>query len=311
MSTGELSRLQRTLGISLPSAEVAISPAWHNEQHVRLWVKRDDLIHPIISGNKWRKLGLALQQIMQQKPCQIISFGGGYSNHLHALAYCCQQLQLPLRCIVRGDYSKNMTPMLTDIQQWGAKIEFVDKLTYSKRNDEDYLNRIKQQFDNPVIIPEGGSQQQALHGSAEIINELQQSYDYIVTPVASGGTMAGLVHGIDLIAQVSSKILGIAVLKGQDYLEHLVKDLLPEAQNRSLSAQWQILHDYHCGGYAKKTPELISFCEDFYQDTHIKVEPVYSGKLFFALKQMIEQGYFPANSKILAIHTGGMQGNRN
>ncbi|MBL4631276.1 MAG: pyridoxal-phosphate dependent enzyme, partial [Paraglaciecola sp.] len=139
------------------------------------------------------------------------------------------------------------------------------------------------------------------------VHELDQDYDYIVAPVASGGTLAGLISGVAEICP-STKVLGVGVLKGQEYLELLVTSLLPK--NLHSSTNWHINHDYHCGGYAKSTPELTLLCSDFYRQTNIKIEPVYSGKLFFALRSLIANQYFPSGSRILALHTGGLQGAR-
>lgn len=299
--------LVKELAITTPSIEQQIMPAWDNANNVQLWVKRDDLIHPIISGNKWRKLSHALQSAVDNQCRHIVSFGGGFSNHLHALGYCCQKLGIRLTAIVRGDYSANPSPMLADLLNWQTDIQYVNRITYQKRTDNDYLNTLQQTYPDALIIPEGGSQQQALVGMADVIAELTQHYDYIVAPVASGGTLAGLVYANNQ-QKLNSRVLGIAVLKGQGYLERLVSDLLPQSVKNP--PDWQINHDYHCGGYAKSPSYLQTFCTAFFNHTQIPVEPVYSGKIFYALQQLISQNYFSENSKILALHTGGLQGNR-
>lgn len=295
------------LQITSPSIEQKISPQWDNAQNMQLWVKRDDLLHPVISGNKWRKLRHALQSAADNQCQHIISFGGGFSNHLHALGYCCHKLGIKMTAIVRGDYSSNPSPMLKDLMQWNTDIQYVNRLTYQKRTDLDYLNRLQQDYPNALVIPEGGSQQQALVGMAEVITELTQEYDYILAPVASGGTLAGLIHA-KAQTKIDTKVLGIAVLKGQDYLENLVINLLPESSKNT--PNWQINHDYHLGGYAKSSAELKQFCGDFEKHHNIPIEPVYSGKLFFALRQLTAQGAFAKDSKILVLHTGGLQGGR-
>ncbi|MDN4501726.1 pyridoxal-phosphate dependent enzyme [Alteromonadaceae bacterium BrNp21-10] len=290
--------LARKLAIQSPSPEQRCDVNWANPNNSQLWVKRDDLLHPIISGNKWRKLKYALAMALSQSTTHIISFGGGYSNHLHALGYCCYQLGIQFTAIVRGNYQQNLTPMLQDLVQWQSDIQYVDKATYQRRNDADYLSSLEQRYPQAQIIAEGGSQHSALQGVAEIISELQQEYDYILLPVASGGTLAGLIQSTN-----SSQLIGIAVLKGKGYLESLVQQLL----NGDQQCQWQILHDFHHGGYAKSSTELSDFCRNF---SHFPIESVYSGKLLFAAKQLLAQGYFAANSKVLLIHTGGLQTNR-
>lgn len=296
--------LSSQLQINSPSPEQQLHVPWKNAEQLDIWVKRDDLLHPIISGNKWRKLQFALQQIRQQHYSHIVSFGGGYSNHLHALAYCCKQLELPFTAIIRGDYTDNLTPMLHDIQHWGAQTRFVDRITYQQRSEPNYLASLHAEYPNACIIPEGGSQLQALAGVAEIIGELQQPYDVIIAPVASGGTLAGLINSSN-----NNNVIGIAVLKGKDYLESLVNGLLPSQLPMNI-AQWKIDHRFHCGGYAKSTPELTEFCRIFSQHTEIPVEPVYSGKVFYAAKNMIEAAEFEPATRILILHTGGLQGAR-
>ena len=295
------SLLQR-LAIQQPSAEQAIFPSWPGLEHLSLTIKRDDLLHPIISGNKWRKLQHSLLLAIQQNIKHIVSFGGGFSNHLHALGYCCHQLDIKFTAMVRGDYSANPSPMLLDLFRWQADIQYVNKITYQRRDEPDYLVELQTKYPNTFIIPEGGSNSLALQGVGKIVSELSQNYDYIVAPAASGGTLAGL---INVTRDSSSKILGIGVLKGQDYLEQLVQDLLPQPADH-----WSINHDYHFGGYAKSSAELHHFCTDFYQQTQIEIEPIYSAKLFFALRDLVSQGYFCKGSKILALHTGGLQGAR-
>jgi 1-aminocyclopropane-1-carboxylate deaminase len=296
------------LTITTPSAESIIQPNWGAKYGITLAVKRDDLLHPVISGNKWRKLKHALTPAIAAKTQHIISFGGGFSNHLHALGYCCHQLNIQFTAIIRGDYSHNPSPMLQDLICWKTNIQYVDRKTYQQRGEPDYLKMLLRLYPNALIIPEGGSQRQALQGVEEIIQELQVQYDYILAPVASGGTLAGLIQGATQdVKHHSCQILGIGVLKGEGYLEQLVRDLLVEDDNNK---NWQINHHYHFGGYAKSNHELKEFCDDFYQQTEIKIEPVYSGKLFFALRGLINNGYFPQKSRILALHTGGLQGAR-
>jgi 1-aminocyclopropane-1-carboxylate deaminase len=292
------------LGIQLPSEEQKLTLPPASAKNIQLYVKRDDQIHPIISGNKWRKVKFNLLEAKRDGVLHIVSFGGGFSNHLHALGYSCHQLGLTFTAIVRGDYSQNLSPMLKDIIRWKANIQYVTKAEYQTR-DKQLLEQLSQQFPNALIIPEGGSSQYALKGVGEIIQELQRDYDYIVAPVASGGTLAGLIHS--LASNSSTQVLGIGVLKGQGYLEELVMGLLPANNHKQ---NWQINHNYHFGGYAKKTTELEQFCNTFTQTHNLAIEPVYSGKLFYAINHLIQTGFFPDNSKILALHTGGLQGAR-
>jgi 1-aminocyclopropane-1-carboxylate deaminase len=296
------------LAIHTPSPEQVFSPHWAKSQNIQISIKRDDLLHPIISGNKWRKLKYALEGACDNNVQHIVSFGGGYSNHLHALGYCCQQLGIRLSAIVRGDYSQNLSPMLRDLLSWGVDVQYVDRITYQQRTEPEYLKKLAKKYPNALLIPEGGSGQQAIKGVADIIQEFTQQYDYILAPVASGGTLAGLIDGLTHTENTAnSQVLGIAVLKGQGYLEQLVEDLLTD---RNHKVDWKINHDYHFGRYAKSNSSLDQFCAEFEQQTQITIEPVYSGKLFYALYQLTINGHFPHGSRVLALHTGGLQGAR-
>ncbi|MBU3021467.1 pyridoxal-phosphate dependent enzyme [Aestuariibacter sp. A3R04] len=291
------------LAVRLPSPIEPFTPSWQGADQVSLFIKRDDLIHPIISGNKWRKLKYALDT-MPNDTKHIVSFGGGYSNHLHACGYLCHKLGLQFTAIVRGDYSHSLTPMLKDLHHWNTNVEYVNKLTYKRRNDTDYLTALRTRFAAAYIIPEGGSQRAALKGMAELVEEESSThFNHFLVPVASGATLAGL--AIAITPQQSAT--GIAVLKGQGYLESLVKTFvgLPTAENN-----WYINHDYQCGGYAKTNTALQNLCDEMTNEYHVPVEPVYSGKVFLALKTLLARGHFARNSRILVIHTGGLQGLR-
>ncbi|MFQ3197702.1 MAG: 1-aminocyclopropane-1-carboxylate deaminase [Paraglaciecola sp.] len=300
-----LKTMINTLELTCPSPEQRLKVDWPNSDNYQIWLKRDDLLHPIVSGNKWRKLKYALLAAKHNNVPHIISFGGGFSNHLHALGYACSRLGIQLTAIVRGDYSAHPSPMLEDLARWHAKVQYVDRQTYRLRSDADYLAQLSLTHPGAMIIPEGGSQHSALAGVMEIIDELGRSYDHILAPVASGGTLAGLIHAT---RHINTTVTGIAVLKGQGYLEDLVTELLPSATKPG--HHWDINHDHHFGGYAKSTPHLSAFCAEFYTQTHIPIEPVYSGKLFYAAKALISEGAFTRGAKILLLHTGGLQGAR-
>lgn len=291
------------LAIQLPSPEqpLAIEPS-HGYQ---CWVKRDDLLHPVISGNKWRKLQGALLEAQAKDIEHLVSFGGGYSNHLHALGYCCARLKIKLTALIRGNYHQHPTAMLNDLMQWGTELVYLSKVDYRRRSEPEFIAQLQASYPKAMLIPEGGSQAQALPGLNTLVKELNQQYDYVVAPVASGGTLAGLISALPK----QCTVLGIAMLKGEGYLEQQVTQLLATqaSQNR---AQWQICHQFHHGGYAKCPPLLSEFCVRFRQQYNIPLEPVYSGKCFYAFEQLCQQGFFKANSRILVLHTGGLQGAR-
>ena len=297
--------LENQLSIHLPTSEQPLFLGPDQQNLVR--VKRDDQIHPIISGNKWRKVKHHLLYAQQHKIKHIISFGGGFSNHIHALGFCCWQLNIRFTAIIRGNYQLNPSPMLSDIANWQAEIRYVNKVTYKNR-DSSLKQQLHLEYPGALIIPEGGSSQLALKGVEQIIAELSHPYDLIVAPVASGATLAGIISGVEKQGLAArTRVMGIAALKGQDYLEKSVSDLLPKEAN---CVDWQINHDYHFGGYAKKNSELVKFCQTFSQTHNLAIEPVYSGKLFYALNTLLNQGAFANGSRILALHTGGLQGAR-
>ncbi len=266
-------------------------------------IKRDDSIHPIISGNKWRKLKYNLHFAKKNKYTGIISFGGSFSNHIHALAYASQQQGLKSIGIIRGEanYASNYT--LTMAQQWGMTLNFVDRKTYRLRDDTNYLNSLQQKYPDYLLVPEGGSNKLALTGVGEIIAELNQQceFDTLLTPVGSGGTLAGLIQADNN----QHKLLGISVLKQDGYLTEQVNHLLSKD---SYFNNWQILSAFHRGGYAKFNKEDEQRIVNFNQQTGFVFEPVYSGKMILALLDLIEQGLFPKGERIVLLHTGGLQG---
>ena len=279
-----------------------------NKHNVRVEIKRDDIIHPIISGNKWRKLKYNLQHVKQTNKLNgVLSFGGCYSNHIHALAFACFQQKIPCVGIIRGEveYADNFT--LFWAKHWGMKLYFVDRKTYRCRHDSDYLAELQQQFPHYFIIPEGGSNKRAITGVSEVITELTQQteFDTLITPVGSGGTLAGLIAG-DALNNITHNILGIAVLKNAGYLENEIKSLLPIAAKTH--SKWQLLTQFHRGGYAKFSPTDASRILEFSKITEVNFEPVYSGKMILAFLDLLEQGYFSSGERIVLLHTGGMQG---
>ena len=277
--------------------------------NVHVQIKRDDLIHPIISGNKWRKLKYNLAHVKNHiNLTGVLSFGGSYSNHIHALAFACYQQKLPCVGVIRGEESNATNFTLTWARHWGMKLHFVDRKTYRRRHDADYLARLQQEFPNYFLVPEGGSNELAIPGVAEVITELNQQteFDTLITPVGSGGTFAGLITGDKENNCIEHKLLGIAVLKGADYLINEVEALLSSKAKKH--SNWQILTNFHRGGYAKFSPADAMRIVEFNRITGVDFEPVYSGKMVLALLNLLEQGHFRAGERIVLLHTGGMQG---
>ncbi|WP_019530453.1 1-aminocyclopropane-1-carboxylate deaminase/D-cysteine desulfhydrase [Dasania marina] len=279
-------------------------PPWQDSQ-VAVSVLRLDQFFPQLSGNKYFKLKHNLAYAQAQGYSRVLSFGGAYSNHIHALAYAAKECGMEALGVVRGEESAANNPTLTDAQTWGMALQFVSRSDYKRRVDEDYLQGLRQQYPDAWIIPEGGSNALGVQGCVEIAEHIQQGlgdgYDTVMLPCGTGATLAGVVLGLP----PSKQVLGVAVLKGEGYLEAEVQAHLAAAATTP-HGQWQLLHDYHCGGYAKCDRALAQFIEGF----PLALEPVYSGKLFFALDAMIRSGDIAPGSRMVAIHTGGMQGLR-
>ncbi|MDD5125867.1 pyridoxal-phosphate dependent enzyme [Methylovulum sp.] len=272
------------------------------DQHqIELWLKRDDLLHPVISGNKWRKLKYLLKHALSLDSHTLISMGGVYSNHLHALAYVGQTLQLQTIGLIRGDQTHALTPTLQDASDWGMILKFVSRTDYR------LLRKYQNWHDLPDLPPdaywltEGGAQTLALQGVAELASEISLPYDWLCAPCGTGTTLAGLITAVP----GHSRVLGFAALKNAGFLYKDIAGLLPEPCHN-----WELNLDYHFGGFAQTSPELFCFIGQFQNQTGISLEPVYTGKMLYGLYDLIKKRTFKPGQRIIAIHTGGLQGNR-
>ena len=274
-----------------------------SDRRVELWIKRDDLLHPIVSGNKWRKLKYALNHALYNQADTLISMGGAYSNHLHALAFSGQQLGMKTVAFVRGERPAQLNPTLTDLQQWGMQLDFVSRSDYRQLRQYKNYDSLPNLASGQYWLPEGGATDLALQGVGEIMSELKQEFDVLMVACGTGATLAGLIAA----APVDMQILGVAALKGGDFLNADVKQLLPQTITQQ---NWQILLDYHFGGFAKYTSELKLFMREFAAKHDVALDPIYTGKLLFAFYDLLNQGYFKPGQRILILHTGGLQGAR-
>jgi len=294
----ELIKLEKTFK---PSILTKIDDPLLDRHEIELWMKRDDLLHPIISGNKWRKLKYTLDHALSEGADTLISMGGAYSNHLHALAYVGKALGLKTIGLVRGEQPETLTPTLSDLQNWGMVLKFVSRFDYR------LLRQYKGCYDLPGLkprqywLPEGGAQALALKGVAELVNEIDIAYDILCVPCGTGATLAGI---IDMVPDQVS-VMGFAALKNAEFLQTDVESLLPRP-----CSNWQINMDYHFGGFAKTSAELMTFMADFEFKTGIPLEPVYTGKMIYAIYNLITKHTFKPGQRIIAVHTGGLQGKR-
>ena len=291
------------LNLNLPSPVKELDFPLFKEKSVRVFVKRDDLIHLYLSGNKWRKLKFNLLQAKKQQQNTLLTFGGAYSNHIHATAAAGKIFGFNTIGIIRGEPCEPLNSTLSFARDQGMQLSYVDRKTYRHKTDLGFIQQLRQQYGDFYLIPEGGSNQQALPGCAEILTELQQQIsvpvDYVCMACGSGGTLAGMAS----IAS-NTQLLGYAVLKNADFLNESVNQLL----NNANTGNWQIILDYHFGGYAKRNKGLMDFLTDFKHKFGIPIEPVYTAKMFYGLFDMIKTNFFPKHSTIVAIHTGGLQG---
>ncbi|PKF62966.1 1-aminocyclopropane-1-carboxylate deaminase [Psychromonas sp. psych-6C06] len=279
-------------------------------RNISLSIKRDDLLHTHISGNKWRKLKFNLIEARSRGVNHILSFGGAYSNHIHALAAAGFHFGFKTSAIIRGESHYANNPTLQQAQKWGMQLHFVTRKEYQLRNEADYLMQLQKRFSDAFILPEGGSNAFAIPGIAEACTEINQqsdnSVDHIITATGSGGTLAGLVAGCSATKN-KIKVTGIAVLKQGEYLNQQIQELLKQTEH-CYDTQWQLQTQFHGGGYAKVSPVLKTFCRTFEQQYDIPIEPIYTGKMFYALFELLKEGYFNEGDHIVALHTGGLQG---
>jgi 1-aminocyclopropane-1-carboxylate deaminase len=294
----ELIQLEKTFDKSILSR---IQDPMLDHYGIELWVKRDDLLHPVISGNKWRKLKYILDHALSLGAHTLISMGGAYSNHLHALAYVGRELGLKTVGLIRGEQPDTLNPTLADMRNWGMELKFVSRSGYRD------LRHYKDRQDLPGInprqywLPEGGAQALALKGVAELVREIDMPYDMLCVPCGTGTTLAGIIEAVP----ESISVMGFAALKNAGFLTADVESLLSRPY-----ANWQINPDYHFGGFAQVNAELMAFIEAFELKTHVPLEPVYTGKMLYGLYDLIAKGCFKPGRRIIAVHTGGLQGKR-
>ncbi len=278
------------------SPEEEIIDSEVSEKNISLFIKRDDKIHPFISGNKWRKLKHQINYAKEHDINNLVTFGGAWSNHILATAAAAAEFGFSSTAFIRGEEINN--PVLSMAKLFGMKLKFVDRESY--RNKRDLFNSAFSE-ENSLFIDEGGRSKLGILGCTEIITELNQIYDHIFVASGTGTTAAGILNGVEM-NHLNTQIHAVPVLKGSDFLK---SDLISWGVDSNKITFHQ---DYHFSGYAKSKPELINFIKKFISKTGIMIEPTYTGKLFFAIYDLIKKDYFNPGSKILVIHTGGLTG---
>ena len=269
------------------------------EKRVELYVKREDTIHPLISGNKYRKLKYNLHEAKVQDQHTLLTFGGAYSNHIAATAYAGHKHGFSTIGVIRGEELETQwqdNPTLRLAHEHGMQFHFVSRSDYRDKNEPAFLETLREQFGNVYLVPEGGTNELAVKGCTEILTEADAKFDFVCSAVGTGGTLAGLINA----SQPHQTVLGFPALKG----DFLTEEIRTFAQNN----RWRLVTDYHFGGYAKVDQQLIVFINRFKQQTGIPLDPIYTGKMLFGIFDLIKKDFFPSGSQILAIHTGGLQG---
>lgn len=273
-------------------------------KEVTLFIKREDELHPFISGNKYRKLNYNLAEAIRKKNHTLLTFGGAYSNHIAATAAAGFEHSFKTIGVIRGEELANnldqvlqQNPTLKFANEQGMRFHFVSRTAYRDKTSEAFISKLKKQFGDFYVVPEGGTNEFAVKGCEEILNEDDTKFNVVCCAIGTGGTISGIINS----TKSHQSVIGFPALKG-DFLQHEINKYVVENKN------WSLNTNYNFGGYAKISEELITFINNFKSETTIPLDPVYTGKMLFGIIDLIKKDYFEKGTKILAIHTGGLQG---
>lgn len=281
------------------SAIQELQAPWIKEKGIRLLIKREDQNHPFVSGNKWWKLKYNLVEAQQQHYSTLLTFGGAFSNHIYATAAAAKELGLKSIGVIRGDEIRPLNHTLTFAESCGMKLHFVSRAWYRTKTSAQAQQELREHFGDFYLIPEGGTNALAVKGCSEFAHGLEQEieFDYCCLSVGTGGTLSGMAEGLDS----SKSIVGFSSLKGGDFLRDDIKAYTSKAN-------WQLITDYHFGGYAKITPELLNFIKEFEMNFSIPLDPIYTAKMMMGVFDLMKKDFFKAGSTVLILHSGGLQG---
>ena len=282
-----------------------------SKHRIRLRVLRLDKMDTDIGGNKLFKLKYNIENILKLGSPAVVSFGGAYSNHLRALAAAGEIHSFKTHGFVRGEIVRPLNPILKFCDERGMELHAISREDYRSKSSEDFITRLRSQFGNCYILPEGGSNIEALLGSSEIPQFIAQKSQlklrYIILACGTGLTLSGIVLGGGRLER--TKVIGFSVLKAPGYLFREVTNYLALSKINSLDERlisWQIEDDYHCGGYAKTNTKLLEFVDKFTRETSLPIEPVYTGKMLYGFSQLVDRGLVQSDTEVIAIHTGGV-----
>jgi len=275
-----------------------------NERQIEVTVKRLDLLHPDVQGNKFYKLHYNLKAAKDLGLGKVLTFGGAYSNHIHATAFAAEANGLESIGVIRGEVKVPLNPTLEDARNQGMLLHPLSRADYRHKDSPSILRNLKLQFGDFYLIPEGGTNAMAIKGTKEILTEQDLNMDFITTPIGTGGTFVGLLGS----ASPKQQVIGFSALKGEFIYSEI--DELLQKHKIIPKCTYNIQTAYHFGGYAKHKPPLIQFMQELKEKANLPLDPVYTGKMMFGLFDLIQKDSFPNGSKILVLHTGGLQGIR-
>ena len=271
---------------------------------IRLLLLRDDLIHPELPGNKWRKLKYNLTEAQQQGHDTLLTFGGAFSNHIAAVAAAGRLQGWRTIGVIRGEETLPLNSTLARAVADGMQLRYLNRDAYRRKQEPAFLAELLRETGPAYVIPEGGSNALALPGCAELVTELaaETNFDYLCVACGTGGTLAGLLTVLD-----QSQAVGVSALKGGEFLRSDIDNLTQAATGRTYSS-YELRTEYHFGGYAHFSVELLRFIESFEGRHGVLLDPIYTGKLLYGILDLLRQGFFAAGSTVVAVHTGGLQG---
>jgi len=285
--------------LKIPSPLQRVEHSVFENKGILFYIKRDDLIHSEISGNKWRKLKYNLQEAKAQKQDTILTFGGAFSNHIAATAAVGKQEGAKTIGIIRGEDSSAQNTTLRLARENGMLLHFVSREEYKLKHEANYQQKLIDKFGEIYIIPEGGANELGAQGSEEIVQEIGIEFDYICCDLGTGTTFSGVINSI----RKEQYAIGFSALKGEDKLTEAVQKF-----EKIKRKNWHISYDYHLGGFAKRSTELEEFIKEFKEETNVPLDPIYTGKMAFGILDLAKKDYFKKGSSVIMVHTGGLQG---
>jgi len=267
-------------------------------KNIEVYLQRDDLLHKDVSGNKWRKLKYVLEQYDKSTYNGIVSFGGSYSNHLAATAAACCLLDIPFVAYIRGEEPKDLNDTLQFLISQNAEIKWINRLEFRTLRNENWPNPDPENYKDYYVLPEGGYSNLGIKSCMEISKNWISDFNYACCSIGTGTTFSGMVNGL---INTGTKSIGFIMLKDQGYLTNDIKDM-------TTHDNYILNRTYHFNGFGKVNDELVEFLNDFYRKTEIPLDPIYTGKMMYGIVKLANEDYFEPNSKVIAIHTGGLQG---